>query len=241
MRGRSLRTKRLASRFVVFIAGAIGLLIAMSAFAWLVWLPRFRPTLGPGERAGIDVSSHQGRIDWPRVRRAGMSFAYIKATEGADFVDPAFHRNWVGAGSSGLDRGAYHFFTLCTPGADQAANFLRVVPDDPGMLPPAVDLELAGNCGARPPEESVRQELEAFVRAVEARTGERILLYIGSDFEARYPVGSWLGGPLWVRRLLRHPEGDWAVWQVGGFARVDGIDGRVDLDVMRGSERDGAR
>lgn len=217
-----------------FLVGAAGaLLLAAPLLAWFVWVPSFRPHLGPGERYGVDVSSHQGSIDWARVAGDDISFAYIKATEGADFVDPSFGGNWVGAGEAGLDRGAYHFFTLCASGEDQAHNFLRALPDDYQGLPPAVDLELAGNCSERPAPSVVEGELARFLELVETQTGHRALLYIGSDFDDLYQVRSRFSRPLWVRRFLLRPGGPWLVWQVGGFASVDGIRGRVDLDVMR--------
>src|SRR5690349_14781030 len=82
-------------------------------------------------------------IDWHRVAAAGYSFAYIKATEGGDHRDSLFQNNWRDAQAAGLRRGAYHFFTLCRPGADQAAAFIAAVPLD-GELPPSVDLEFGG-------------------------------------------------------------------------------------------------
>lgn len=142
----------------------------VTAWVWFVWLPAYRPNLREGERYGIDVSRHQGRIDWGRVARDDISFAYIKATEGATFVDSRFAENWSNAEAAGLVRGAYPFFTLCADGEAQARNFLRVVPDDPDALPPAVDLELAGNCPARPDPATVERELNAFLTLVERVT-----------------------------------------------------------------------
>lgn len=165
-----------------------------------------------------------------------ISFAYIKATEGGDFVDIRVTENWNGAASAGIERGAYHYFTLCTAGAVQAENFLGVVPEAVGELAPAVDLELAGNCAARPSRDWLRSELGAFLDAVEAETGQVAVLYVGDDFEERYGVRASLQRPLWHFRFLRRPNVDgWSVWQVHGFASVDGIEGSVDLDVMRGS------
>jgi GH25 family lysozyme M1 (1,4-beta-N-acetylmuramidase) len=59
------------------------------------------------------------------------------------------------------------------------------------------------------------------------------VLYVGDDFENAYLVRSRLNQPLWVRRFFFRPHGTWVVWQVGGFSKVAGIHGRVDLDVMR--------
>jgi lysozyme len=207
---------------------------AAAAWGWFFWLPSFRPDLREGERYGIDVSHHQGTIDWGRVSQDDISFAYVKATEGADLVDGRFLDNWRDAGAAGLDRGAYHYFTLCSDGEEQAQNFLRVVPDDPEALPPAVDLELAGNCGGRPDRSVVERELETFLALVEDATGRAAVLYVGDDFEERYPVRATIGRPLWHPRFLRRPDVEgWVLWQVSGFAEVDGVTGRVDLDVMR--------
>ena len=73
-------------------------------------------------------------------------------------------------GGSGVEVGAYHFFTLCRTGADQAANFLRVVPSAEADLPPAVDLEFPNNCSFRPSVESVQRELTPFVELPNIRS-----------------------------------------------------------------------
>ena len=227
-RGRGLRRRWLLTSVTVVAA-----LLAASLVAWFVWLPRYRPRLAAGERYGVDVSNHQGAIDWPAVAADGISFAYIKATEGGDFVDPFFGRNWQGASATGLDRGAYHFFTLCPPGSEQAANFLRALPEEGSALPPALDLELAGNCSERPDGETVERDIRSFMDAVEAGTGQSVLLYVGDDFDDRYHARSRFDRSLWVHRFLLRPQGEWLIWQVGGFASVHGIQGHVDLDVMR--------
>jgi len=60
------------------------------------------------------------------------------------------------------------------------------------------------------------------------------LLYIGRDFEARHPTRQRLARPLWHWRFLMRPDvTGWTIWQVHGHARVDGVSGHVDLDVMR--------
>jgi lysozyme len=205
-----------------------------AAVWWFWWVPTWRPPLRDGERYGVDVSAHQGDIDWQAVADDGMAFAYVKATEGRDFVDARFTPNSAGAGGAGLDRGAYHFFTLCSPGADQAAHFLAVAPPDQDALAPAVDLELAGNCSARPSDEAVQAELSAFLGAVERAWDRPVVLYVGDDWEGRYPVRDELERPLWLRRFLRRPDVEgWRIWQLHGRGRVAGIDGGVDLNVMR--------
>jgi lysozyme len=196
---------------------------------WFVGVPLYRPSLKSGERLGIDVSSHQGSIDWGRVRADGVSFAYLKATEGGTFDDSTFAANWRAADDAGIARGAYHFFTLCTTGILQAQHFLSVAAPDAASLPPAVDLELAGNCSARPAKADVRRELRAFTDAVESATGRPLVLYVGNDFQTAYGVD--IDRPRWKPRWLRRPSGAWAIWQASGKGTVDGIAGPVDLDV----------
>ncbi|KAF9051778.1 glycoside hydrolase family 25 protein [Panaeolus papilionaceus] len=73
---------------------------------------------------GIDVSSHQGDIDWGAVKGRGISFAYIKATEGTDYQNPYFSSQYTGATNAGLIRGSYHFaLPNKSTGADQARYF----------------------------------------------------------------------------------------------------------------------
>lgn len=194
------------------------------------------PDLEPGERYGIDVSNHQGAIDWEAVAADDIEFAYLKATEGGDHVDRRFAENWDAARAAGLERGAYHYFTFCRPGAEQAANFLTVVPADPGAMPPALDLELAGNCAARPTQEEMAAEVDAYLSAVEAGTGQSAVLYVGKDFAEAYP-GIPAGDRLrWVQHVHRRPAvDDWWLWQATVVARVDGIEGNVDLDVQTAS------
>lgn len=189
--------------------------------------------MSAGERYGIDVSAHQGRIDWTSVAKDDIEFAYVKATEGADFIDDRFEENWAAVDEAGLDRGAYHFFTLCTPGDEQAENFLQIAPPDPHALAPAVDLELAGNCSDRPRRSDVLNELRNFIERVEHAWRQELVLYLGNDFESFYKVRAPLDRPLWLRRFLMRPDEGWLIWQLHGYARVDGVSGGVDLDVMR--------
>jgi lysozyme len=208
--------------------------ISLAAVVWFGLLPHYRPHLKPGERYGIDVSHHQGEIDWGRVARDDVSFAYIKATEGGDFIDERFGENWIGAERAGLDRGACHFFTLCRSGDVQASHFLRTLPEDPGELVPAVDLELAGNCADRPDRGTVLREINEFLTLVERDTARRMLLYLAEDFESLYAVRDVLDRGLWHLQFLRRPHVEgWVVWQVMGFAHIEGIRGDVDLNVMR--------
>jgi lysozyme len=234
--GPPARTRRRRPvRRVATVLAATGVAAAMAVGTlWYVAVPHYRPPLKAGEKYGIDVSNHQGRIDWIRVSAHDISYAYIKATEGNDFIDKRFRENWAGAQRAGVTRGAYHFFTLCSSGASQAANFLKVLPADANTLPPAVDLEFAA-CPKRPSNPTFQRELSTFVDTVERATGQEVVIYVMPNFEKRYPIGATVPRDRWERKLFRRPPSkDWTVWQVSAKAKVAGIGEAVDLDVWRG-------
>ncbi len=226
---------RRARRVGLGVIGALVVVVLVGLGVWRLYWPHHRPALRAGEHYGVDVSNHQGEIDWEAVAADDVSFAYLKATEGGDHVDARFAENREAARAAGVEVGAYHFFTLCRPGAEQAENFLATVPDDMD-LPPALDLELGGNCAARPPAEDVQREVQAWLDTVEEATGRPVALYVLDGWDHLYPRDDLAGPdrPLWSRRIGPfRPSGDWLLWQYTGEARVDGIDGPVDLNVGR--------
>src|SRR5689334_394117 len=95
---------------------------------------------------GIDVSRYQQFIDWDNVKQmqvenVKIDFAFIKATEGVNNVDPFFQRNWKKAKDAGVPRGAYHFFIATRSGKSQAENFIKKVEVEADDLPPVVYVE----------------------------------------------------------------------------------------------------
>lgn len=225
--------RRRVSVAVLWVAGAA----AVGAALWYVALPNWRPPLAEDEVYGIDVSHHQGHIDWDAVSGDGIEFAYIKASEGGDFADSRFDENWSRARAAGIRTGAYHFFTLCRPGDEQARWFLSRVEPDQDALPPAVDLELLGNCPERPARGTVNDELETFLNIIEDAWGRQAILYVGDDYANTYPIPHRLDRSRWQLRFLRRPTIDnWVVWQLHGYAHIEGIEGNVDLNVARMDE-----
>ncbi|WP_435770586.1 glycoside hydrolase family 25 protein [Nocardioides sp. SYSU DS0651] len=197
--------------------------------------PTADPTTGP--LRGIDASHHQGAIDWRRVARHGIAFAYLKATEGTGFTDPRFAENRRAALREGIRVGGYHYFQLCSDGAAQAAHFIAVLGDNAGRrgLPPAIDLELAGSCATPPDRAALLAEVRSFLDAVEERFGTRPVVYLYPELEERYSFARALSAyPQWVRRLGdRPPRREWHLWQYDDRASVPGINGPADLNLMR--------
>ena len=134
--------------------------------------------VGADESLGIDVSAHQKQIDWTAAAADVVTFAYIKATEGSGHTDSQFATNWSGARNAGVTVGAYHYFTLSSPGADQAADFLAAAPPDDSALPPALDLEFDGACDERPEADHAEQEIADFLSVVEKAWGRRGVLVL---------------------------------------------------------------
>lgn len=230
-------TRRRVRRIAPWLAGALLLASALVVIAALL-MPHWHPSDDDYPRQGIDVSHHQGAIDWGMLPAQSVDFAYIKATEGGDHRDRNFAFNWASARNEGVERGAYHFFTLCRPGAEQAANFISAVPIDPPALPPAVDLEYMGNCSGRMTRAQFDRELTAFIRAVEAHYRRPVLLYLTEEFDEAFQVSARFRRPLWLRSILLEPRfgaRPWHIWQASNFRRLKGIEGRVDWNVERTS------
>jgi lysozyme len=195
---------------------------------------------------GIDISRHQGAINWKKLSASGkVDFVYIKATEGCDYVDPFFPAHWQAAKKSAIVRGAYHFYSLHKPGVPQAEHFLRVVKPGHGDLPLAVDLEFETGKKRPPEKKRFLAELAAFDKRVYAAYGYFAIYYLNEDFYRYYFADRPMKNRLWIRGIYHKPaimkKTGWLFWQYSDFGRVEGIGERVDLDVFNGSRREFAR
>lgn len=209
------------------------LLVLAAAAAWgrrgfLFWMRR-------DHLVGVDVSHHQKHIDWEKARAEGTAFAFIKATEGSTFTDPAFAANWSRARASGVRRGAYHFFTFCTAGRDQAAHFVEVVPVEIDALPPLIDLELEGNCSRRPSVDELKAQIDDFLRIVEPVYHRKAIFYVTEELYAKYSTATQ-ERELFVRSLFTRPRWldgrPWLFWQFDDGGRLDGVEGAIDFDAF---------
>ncbi|WP_202306913.1 glycoside hydrolase family 25 protein [Mesorhizobium sp. L-8-10] len=194
---------------------------------------------------GVDVSRWQGEVDWVKLRSQGANFAYIKATDGGDHLDPMFRKNWRAAKAAGLKRGAYHFFYWCRTAGEQADWFIRNVPKEPGALPPVIDVEWNGesSCKRRPSPAKVREKMQVFMDKLEAHYGQRPIIYTAPDFHADNLEGAFPNHPFWLRAVARHPSKvypgrKWVFWQYSGSGLSHGVSGRIDLNVFHGTERE---
>jgi lysozyme len=183
---------------------------------------------------GLDVSNYQGEVDWKSVAQTGQySFVFIKATEGKNYQDAYFKANWNGTKAQGLLRGAYHFYTDYRTGAEQADNYISMVPKEPGMLPPVLDLEVTGK-----DQQAMLREIKVFLDRLEQYYGMKPIIYTDHDRYAQYVKGHFDGYTIWMRDVFTPASWDnaknWTLWQYDSRGHVPGIIGYVDLNVFSG-------
>jgi lysozyme len=189
---------------------------------------------------GIDVSHHNNVIDWQEVkamniRGVTIRFAFIKATQGVNYVDDQFARNWKQSKKNGVTRGAYHFFNEFKTGAEQAKNFIATVGDLlPGDMPPVLDIE--ENSGVS--KEILNREALIWLHIIEDYYKVKPIVYTYVSF-----YKTWLGDafdsyPFWAAHYKEKNQPrtnrDWQIWQHSEEGRVNGIEGNVDFNAFNG-------
>lgn len=191
---------------------------------------------------GIDISRHQGKINWNRLKNenspeAPITFAYIKATEGCNYKDPRFGTNWKEAKQHGFIRGAYHYFTGKSPGEAQADMYIRNVKLESGDLPPMVDIE------EEPADRTAFiAELKKFILKLEAHYGVKPIIYSYAKYHNRYLKDDFFKEyDLWVAHYYAkspNVKREWKMWQFTDIGRVPGIKERTDINVLNGGEEE---
>lgn len=183
---------------------------------------------------GIDVSRWQGSIDWQAVRGMAVEIAYIKSSEGADYIDPYFERNYSGAQSAGVKCGFYHFMTAIseTAARAQAEYFARVISGKRFQARPTADLPYDRRLSAA----AFTRVCAAFLERVEELTGVTPMIYSSAYGAREYLLEPLNKYPLWVANYgVGTPESNprWARWtgfQYSETGRVAGISTLVDMD-----------
>jgi GH25 family lysozyme M1 (1,4-beta-N-acetylmuramidase) len=196
---------------------------------------------------GIDVSNHQGWIDWSWVASSGAKFAYAKATEGTGYLDPHFNYNYHAAKRNGLYAGAYHFARPDVSGGRAQANYFldrAQFANDGRTLPPMLDIEWPWT-GSRAPFPCYglsRWQLGKWISdshtRVRERTGRPTMIYTNINWWnpcvgyntsfGRHPlfIARYAGGPGSLLAGWR----DWTIWQYSSAGWLPG-----DQDVFNGN------
>ena len=205
-----------------------------------------RPTTS-ADIFGIDVSHFQGVVDFNKVKASGVSFVFIKATEGITLVDPMFATNWAAAKASGLPRGAYHLFRPLDASASQVDNFINAIGKlEVGDLPPVLDVEVPADWTTIALAQRTTIIL-SWLTAVEAKLGVKPIIYLNNSM-----ANDILSNPtafkdylLWIAHYtsasvptIPKPWTAWTFWQHDQAGVVAGVPEKVDLDRFAGSLAD---
>lgn len=185
---------------------------------------------------GVDVSHHNGTVDWPKLKAAGVVFAYCKASEGTRLTDAFFRQNVKQARDQGILVGAYHFFRSNLAGTAQAGHFL-----DQGVkldLPPALDWEthdiLDKNLAASRAKEWLDNVAWATGRRPVVYTSPSFIDETGNpDWVVRYPL--WLAHYETEQPRVPQPWRTWVLWQFTEQRKFPGLPGHFDLNYFAGS------
>lgn len=204
---------------------------------------RMRYTGGAATLTGIDVSEHQGEIDWSRVAADGVDFAIIRvgrrgSTAGGIYEDEYFRRNIAGATAAGLRVGVYFYSQAIDEreAAEEAAWVLEMIAPYEITFPVVFDWEIVGGAEARTYTVS-RQTLCAATRAfcgAVAEAGYEPMIYFTRYLGYRkYILRNLTDYGFWYAEYEDRPRTafDFDIWQYSDTGRVDGIDGDVDLNI----------
>lgn len=193
---------------------------------------------------GIDVSHHQGKIDWEAVAGDGVRFAMIRLgfrgyATGELRADACLEENLKGARENGILVGAYFFSQAVTPQeAEEEADFaLELLDGRPLDYPLAFDWErIKPGRNARTdglPGETVTACAAAFTDRI--RQGGYVpMLYMNPDLGyLTYDLGTLPELPFWLAHFEERPDFcyDFDLWQYSSEGHVEGIRGKVDLDL----------
>lgn len=225
---------------IVFL-GVICLLVFSAVWAYRAYITT--PPYVDNDKypvRGIDISRHNGDIDFNKVARSGIEFVFVKASEGMSHRDSLFTRNIESARQAGLKVGAYHFFRFDADGVQQAVNFLSSVGSRPMDLGLVIDVEKTGNPKGIS-EEEVKRKLTSMVEYMNL-LGYRVMIYTNHEGYYDYIADTLPGIPLWICRFQENPiNAEWTFWQYNHHGEIDGIRGDVDLNAFCGSREDWIR
>lgn len=183
---------------------------------------------------GIDVSEWQGEIEWERVRNSGIRIAYIRASEGNNYIDPDFMRNYFGAKENDIKVGFYHYLTARNKeeAREQAEFFVSAVKGLSIDCRLAMDFENFGELTMN----EINAISETFLEEVARLSGKEVIIY-SDAYNAAYTFSSELASkyPVWVADYYveKPGNGKWPSWdgfQYTDEGRIDGIEGYVDRD-----------
>jgi lysozyme len=191
---------------------------------------------------GIDVSHHNGEIDWDLLQAQGISFAYIKATEGGSHIDKRFIQNYKKAKENNILTGAYHFFRFYEPIEEQLKHFSSVANNVSGDLIPMIDVEHS-RINYKPSTKERREviaRLREFEKGLQQLYGVKPIIYTNKQCYRLYIKDNFPKNKLWICDLSAEPNDilypNWVIWQYSHRGNLHGINHKVDMNVLRGNK-----
>jgi lysozyme len=182
---------------------------------------------------GIDISHHNGRIDFARVAADSVDFVVIKASEGVSFVDSMLVHNYHGALSQGLYVGFYHFFKFNHGGVRQGRHFMRSIEGLETNLPLVIDVETDNNESTN--YYLVVGRLRDMLKYLKRR-GQRVMIYTNRKVYEKYIQGNFDDVDLWLASARTPDVGNVCrLWQHSHNGHVSGISRPVDINTFNGS------
>lgn len=194
---------------------------------------------------GIDVSEHNGALDWAAIKRAGIKFAIIRDGYGVSHVDNQFKANMAGAIAQGLLIGVYHFsYALDAAGAKKEAAFCIKLLEpykNKIVLPVYFDFEYdtvdyAAKCGVTLGKSAFNAHTVAFCEAVKS-AGYAPGVYYNKDYYNRMVDLNSVGGySQWYAQYASAPSvTSYDLWQYSSSYVIPGCSGKFDINVMANS------
>lgn len=195
-------------------------------------------------RAGIDVSDWQKEIDWRAVSRDGIDFAILRCayrgySEGQLTADEQFYNNLAGALAEGLEVGVYVYSQAITEAEarEEARLALAMLNGQDLDLPIFFDWETAGVTTARTngmDRETLTRLAEAFCQEIQQGGYEAGVYFYSRLAYDMYDLEQLQDYTLWLAGYFDTPEFyyDYDYWQYTSSGAVDGIEGRVDMNII---------
>lgn len=196
-------------------------------------------------RKGVDVSQHQGYIDWERVKAAGIDFAILRigyrgyGMEGILCLDETFHMNITNAQNAGIDVGVYIFSQAISE--EETLEEAQLVLDNLEgydiQLPVVFDPERIRDDAARTDEVEGEQFTRNTILFCEKmkEAGYQPMVYSNMIWESfEFDMEKLADYPIWYADYEEVPQTpyDFTFWQYTEKGYVDGIEGQLDLDVQ---------
>ncbi|WP_024864684.1 glycoside hydrolase family 25 protein [Butyrivibrio sp. FCS014] len=192
---------------------------------------------------GIDVSKHNGNIDWGQVKASGISFAMVRcgyrgSSSGVLVVDPMYQTNMNGAINAGLGVGVYFFSQAVNvqEAVEEASMVLDLLNGYSLSYPVYLDVEKSNGRGdAISPEE--RTEICRAFLATISNAGYTAGIYSNKLwFENRINTGSLTDYKIWMAQYVDIPTyaaTRYDMWQYTSKGSVPGVPGNCDMNVLK--------